>query len=109
MLRSGSVRCQTQVPERKIAPNTVVCIAELPKRLEVRRDESMIQISISRAGKNQYLELVSDRDEAKNSLRVTLSGGRAQVKSPAAKNVMLKLFSDGYLLDEQVILDTHKK
>ena len=106
---AASVKGGRTVISGKLAPDEVVCIAELPKRLNVRRDDSVLRVEVRQAGGNHRLDLVSGRDEAKNTSRVALSKGKAQVKWPDAEKVVLKLFSDGYLLDQVVVSASNEK
>ncbi|MSU60196.1 MAG: hypothetical protein EXS35_18835 [Pedosphaera sp.] len=106
---AASVKGGRTVISGNVAPNEVVCVAELPKRLNVRRDESVLRVEVRQVGGNHRLDLVSGRDEAKNTSRVALSKGKAQVKWPDAEKVVLKLFSDGYLLDQVVVSASNEK
>ncbi|MHB0947249.1 MAG: hypothetical protein ACYC3B_08755 [Sedimentisphaerales bacterium] len=89
-----------------ILPWDVVCLARLPKVLEIKRQNGMIDIVVKRNVKDGIVKIYTDDDNGINTgEKFTIRNNSVKIDAGKyqGKRLIIKLFEGGYLLDEKII------
>ena len=89
-----------------INPWEVVCLARLPKILQLERREKTLDIRLKQSFQYPSLKVLVDYDDGKEQgqcIKIHNDRARIDLSQFTGERLIIKLFNNGYLIDERII------